>query len=145
MPDAGGPESIWVLIDSAQTSTTSAPTAATDGIDAPGDVRRDTLNLELRKTISGGVQATRVKVLGYRDHYYTASGTPQALTRVETGGWSVLFDVTVDATMEASSFNRTYKLRGIGGYKRFDTQIVTNGGTDASLTTLLGFDPFTQE
>jgi hypothetical protein len=90
---------------------------------------------ELRKAAASGTRTAQVKVFGYRPGYYTESGG--ALTLVETGGWSELFDT--GALSSSGDFNNSYRLEGVSAFTRFDTQIVTNGGTTPTLSTLFGF------
>lgn len=130
-----GYEGRFILNDNAATSTTSAPTAATEGKSSDFLRGRDKMVFELRKGAASGTRTAQVKVFGYRSKYYTQSGV--ALTKVATGGWSEIFDT--GALSSAADFNQSYLLEGVSGFERFDTQIVTNGGTTPTLSTLFGF------
>lgn len=125
----------FVRVDNAQTGTTTAPSAATDGIAHPGRRHRKRVHLEIRKAAASGTRTCQVKVFGYRSRFYVDSSGD--LTETETGAWFEIFDT--GALSDSADFNFAYYLAGAEDFERYDTQVVTNGGTTPTLSTYIAF------
>ena len=127
-----------IRVDSAETSTTSAPTAATDGIEVHpiSGLKRLNVHLLVEKTAATGPWPVRVKVHGYRSKTHTqAEGG--VLTEVATTSWYEIFDSkTYDSS---ANHQRGFFIEGATDYLRLDTEIVENGGTTPTCTTHLSF------
>ena len=134
-------EPLAIRVDSAAASTTSVPTAATDGILVPRGRRRSRVHLEIRKAVTAGTGTYSIGVFGYRSGLVTSSVTNgiETFTAVaSSGAWYEIFDsetVTVSGTGE----NHSYLLDGATDFDRLDTVIAVNGGTNPTITTAFAF------
>lgn len=146
-------EAISIRLVSAETSTTSAPTAATNGIPILPFLggKRPRVHLRVKKAASSGTRTTRVKVFGYESELktYTAPLTTSSLTAVaSSAAWYEIFDTETVALTDpsksatlssAADYNLSFLLEGATDFQRLAVQVVTNGGTSPTLTVALAF------
>jgi len=125
-----------VRVDSAEASTTAAPTTSSDGIAIPAsvDLAKD-VHLLCQKGAASSTRTMRVKVHGYVSKLIDTSLAAVA----SSDAWYEIFDTETQS--DAADFNLGYLLSGLRNYSRLATEVVTNGGTTPTLTTAFGFSP----
>lgn len=132
-------EGAGIRIDNAETSTTSAPTAATDGVPiwphTAGGGRR--VHLVIQKAASSGDRDIQIRVYGYLSQLNTVDDNGKLTAISSSGAWYELFDS--GAVAETGDFNRAWLLEGVADYSRLTTVIETNSGSSPTLTTALVF------
>jgi hypothetical protein len=138
-PESTGYEAASLRRDNAATSTTSAPSGATDGIlvQNPRGPRRKRVHLQIQKGAASGTRTARVKVYGYISKLRTVT-EPTTITDIASSGcWYEIFDT--DELSEAADFNRSWLLYGATDFSRLETAVLTNAGTTPTLTTAFAF------
>lgn len=133
-------EAFAIVMDSAETDTTSAPTAATEGKAVHrSKAHRKRCHLVLEKGAASGTRTLQVKVHGYLTRKHTQSAHPsEATTEVASSGvWVEVFDT--GALSDTADFNVAYLLLGLSDFDRLATEVVTNGGTTPTLTSSFAF------
>lgn len=134
-------EATAIQFDDAETSTTSAPTLATDGAPVPqGKGIGDRAHLQIEKGAASGTRTARVKVFGYRSVGFTVDETEIRPKRTEvssSGAWLEIFDT--GTLSDAADFDVSFALSGVRDFARVATQVITNGGTTPTLTSYIAF------
>jgi hypothetical protein len=132
-------EAMAIQIDNAISGTTSAPTAATEGIETPESNRERTrAHLELEKGSASGTREVRVKVYGYRSRIHTQDADGNNSTDDTGAAWFEIFDT--GTLSRSANFNVSRLLVGAQDYDRLDTEVITNsGGGSETLTTAIAF------
>jgi hypothetical protein len=141
-------EQLPIRLDNAQSSTTSAPSAATDGIKIPTQYRKRAkevrVHLHVKKASASGTRSYRIKLYGYISGIYSMTEkTAQehdALTAVVSSGfWSAIGETGTRS--DSADFNESWLFSAAASFERVATQIITNGGGGSeTITTVIGFE-----
>lgn len=128
-------EALCIEIDDEETSTTSMPTADTDGVALPKQMHFKEWALDIIKTVAGGTPTWEVEIWGHRKRRYQQSSDEN--TEVSSSGSWHFCGTTGAESATGTSYGKSYPLEDMSGFDRVATVINTNGGTTPKLTTMI--------